>query len=103
MLVLRLENAPPRLVGYCSSWSLRIAPGVFVANLPRRIREEIWDHVIAFADSRTTVVLVWSSKNANEQGLDVRILGASRRRVTDMEGLLISTWLPPEEAVAEPE
>ena len=103
MLVLRLERAPPRLIGYCSSWALRIAPGVFVANLPSRVREEIWDHVVGYATSETRAVLVWSSREANEQGLQVRTLGAPRRRIVDREGLLISSWIPSDALEGEAE
>lgn len=103
MLVLRLERAPPRLIGYCSSWALRIGPGVFVANLPSRVREEIWDHVVAYATGETRAVLVWSNRKANEQGLEVRTLGAPRRRIVDREGLLISSWIPVDLAESEPE
>lgn len=103
MLVLRLERAPPRLIGYCSSWALRIGAGVFVANLPASTREEIWDHVVAYAKDDTRAVLVWSSRDANEQGLEVRTLGTPRRRVVDREGLLISSWIPLEESGQEPE
>lgn len=94
MLVLRLERAPPRLIGYCSSWALRIAAGVFVANLPSRIREDIWDHVVSYATDETRAVLVWSSREANEQGLQIRTLGSPRRQIVDREGLLVSSWIP---------
>jgi len=93
MLVLTLECAPPKLVGYCSSWALQIATGVYVANLPAAQREEIWETIIKWADPDTRVVMVWSSPRT-EQGIDFRILGSPRRRVVEREGLLISTWIP---------
>lgn len=94
MFVLRLERAPPRLIGYCSSWALRIGAGVFVANLPASVREDIWDHVVAYATDETRALLIWSNRNANEQGLEVLTLGNPRRRIVDREGLLISSWIP---------
>lgn len=103
MLVLRLENAPPRLIGYCSSWSLRIAAGVFVANLPASVRDEIWDYVVSYARSDTRAILVWASRNANEQGLEIRSLGEPRRRIVDREGLLISSWVPADQVDPDPE
>lgn len=93
MLVLVLECAPEKLVGYCSSWALQVATGVYVANLPRRTRETIWEQVLTWAEPETRAVLVWDSPDT-EQGLDARILGAPRRRITRREGLLISTWMP---------
>ncbi|SRR5690606_917260 len=93
MLVLVLECAPPKVVGYCSSWALQVATGVYVANLPASKREEIWEQILKWADPETRAVMVWSSPRT-EQGLDYWILGSPRRRITEREGLLISTWFP---------
>ncbi len=92
MLVLVLECAPPRVVGYCSSWALQVATGVYVANLPKGEREEIWRVITLWSENDTRAVMVWSSPNS-EQGLAYAVLGAPRRAVVDREGLLISTWL----------
>jgi CRISPR-associated endoribonuclease Cas2 subtype I-E len=93
MLVLVLECAPPKVVGYCSSWALQVATGVYVANLPAAKREEIWGQILKWADPDTRAVMVWSSPRT-EQGLDYRVLGTPRRRITEREGLLVSTWFP---------
>lgn len=95
MLVLVLECAPPKLYGYCSSWALQVSTGVYVANLPAKTREEIWEQVVKWSDVETRAVMMWASP-ANEQGLEFRNLGEPRRRVVDKEGLLISTWIPRE-------
>lgn len=102
MLVLVLECAPPKLHGFCSSWALQIATGVYVANLPKKTREEIWEHVVEWSNFDTRAVMLWSSSD-NEQGLKCRHLGEPRRRVVDYEGLLISTWLPREDDGGTPE
>lgn len=103
MLVLTLECAPPKVVGYCSSWALQIATGVYVANLPASQREEIWEQIVQWADHDTRVVMVWSSPRT-EQGIDYRILGTPRRTITEREGLLISTWFPrPDVDISPPE
>jgi CRISPR-associated endoribonuclease Cas2 subtype I-E len=99
MLVLVLECAPPKLYGYCSSWALQIATGVYVANLPGKTREEIWEQILKWSDGETRAVMLWSSPH-NEQGLDYHVLGEPRRRVKEFEGLLVSTWIPREESVA---
>lgn len=93
MLVLKIESAPNRILGYCSSWALQVATGVYVANLPKREREQIWSYIERSADLDTKAVMVWASP-VNEQGLECRVLGYPRRTVVDREGLLISTWLP---------
>jgi CRISPR-associated protein Cas2 len=96
MLVLVLECAPPKLYGFCSSWALQVATGVYVANLPAKTRQEIWEQVVEWSNSETKAVMLWSS-TANEQGLEYRMIGEPRRRVTELEGLLVSTWIPREE------
>lgn len=93
MLVLVLERAPAKMVGYCSSWALQVATGVYVANLPTNQREEIWRQLTAWANPSTRVVMIWDT-GATEQGLAHRTLGFPRRAITEREGLLISTWLP---------
>jgi CRISPR-associated endoribonuclease Cas2 subtype I-E len=95
MLVLVLECAPPKLYGFCSSWSLQVAPGVYVANLPARTREEIWAQVEEWATGDTRAIMLWPSR-CNEQGLESAQIGEPRRRVVEYEGLLISTWIPRE-------
>ena len=97
MLVLILELAPPKVYGFCSSWALQVATGVYVANLPARTREEIWEQILEWAWDDTRAVMLWPSPN-NEQGLEYRILGEPRRTITKREGLLISTWIPRHEA-----
>jgi CRISPR-associated endoribonuclease Cas2 subtype I-E len=93
MLLLALENAPRKLRGYCSSWALQVATGVYAANLPAKTREEIWHTVVAWADSDTRALLIWDEAS-NEQGLQFRTLGNPQRRPVNREGLLISRWIP---------
>ena len=45
MLVIVVENAPPRLRGRLAIWLLEIRAGVYVGKVSRRIREMIWDNV----------------------------------------------------------
>jgi len=93
MLVLVLECAPPKLYGFCSSWALQVATGVYVANLPAKTREQIWEQVLEWATADTRAMMVWDSRGS-EQGLEHRVLGSPRRTITEREGLLVSTWIP---------
>ena len=93
MLVIVLECAPPKVVGYCSSWALQVATGVYVANLPRAQRDRIWEYIQHAAEEETRAVMVWPA-STNEQGLEYRTLGTPRRAIVEREGLLVSTFLP---------
>lgn len=68
---------------------------VFVANLPARTRDEVWDNIVKMANDETRAVMVYSS-STSEQRLSVRSIGSPRRKVVNIEGFLVSTWLPRE-------
>lgn len=93
MLVLVLERAPEKMIGYCSSWALQVATGVYIANLPAGDRETIWGQIEKWATPETRALLVWGSSR-NEQGLEYRLIGNPKRRITEREGLMISAWFP---------
>ena len=94
--MLTIENAPPKLIGFCSSWAMQISTHVFVANLPAGEREAIWNQVLRWAHEDTCAVMVWPSPRT-EQGIDFEVLGEPRRRLVEREGFILSTW------VADPE
>ena len=45
MLVIVVENAPPRLRGRLAIWLLEIRAGVYPGDYPRRVRDNIWQQV----------------------------------------------------------
>ena len=45
MLVIVLENAPPRLRGRMAIWLLEIRAGVYVGTYNRKVREYLWHQV----------------------------------------------------------
>lgn len=45
MMVIVVENAPPRLRGRLSLWLAEARAGVYVGVYARRTRERIWDEV----------------------------------------------------------
>ena len=47
MLVIVLENAPPRLRGRLAVWLLEIRAGVYVGNYSVKVRDHIWSQVEA--------------------------------------------------------
>ena len=46
MLVIVVENVPPRLRGRLAVWLLEARAGVYVGDLSKRVREMIWSQVI---------------------------------------------------------
>lgn len=70
MVVLVLTACPPGLRGDVSRWLLEIAPGVFVGRISARVRDRLWERVIALSkDGRA--VMVYTARN--EQHLAFKV------------------------------
>jgi CRISPR-associated protein Cas2 len=91
MLVIVVENAPPRLRGRIAIWLLEVRAGVFVGRVSRRTREMIWA-TIEKGLEEGNAVMAWPTNT--ESGFDFVTLGTNRRIPTDMEGLKLVSFLP---------
>ncbi len=92
MLVIVVENAPPRLRGRLAVWLLEIRAGVYVGNYSRRIREMIWDQICTGIEDGNAV-MAWSANS--EAGFDFETIGANRRIPLELDGLKLVSFLPP--------
>lgn len=84
MMVIAVENAPPRLRGRLAVWLLEIRAGIYVGRYSRRVREMIWQQVetgIGEGDA----VMVWAAPT--DQGYDFATIGRNRRMPVDFDGL----------------
>ena len=60
MMVVVVENAPPRLRGRLAVWLVEVRAGVYLGNYSRRTRERIWEEVKdAIGDGNG--VVAWTS------------------------------------------
>ncbi len=91
MLVIVVENVPPRLRGRLAIWLLEIRAGVYVGDVNRRIREMIWETVEDGLEDGNAVV-AWSTNT--EAGFDFMTLGANRRIPKEMDGVKLVSFLP---------
>jgi len=91
MLVIVLENAPPRLRGRLAVWLLEVRAGVYVGSYGRRVREHIWSHVEEGIEDGNAVML-WRSEA--EAGFAFRTLGANRREPADFDGVQLVRFMP---------
>jgi len=91
MLVIVVENVPPRLRGRLALWLLEVRAGVYVGDYSRRVREMIWDQVDKGVDEGNAV-MVWSTNT--ESGFDFVTLGKNRRIPTEMDGLKLVSFIP---------
>jgi CRISPR-associated protein Cas2 len=93
MLLIVVENVPPRLKGRLAVWLLEIRAGVFVGNYSRRTRDMIWEQVKSGVEDGNAVI-AWSS--LNDAGFDFETCGKNRRRPVDFEGLRLVAFDPPQ-------
>ncbi|MGL4409733.1 MAG: type I-E CRISPR-associated endoribonuclease Cas2e [Zoogloea sp.] len=93
MLVIVLENAPPRLRGRLAIWLLEIRAGVYVGNYSRKVRDYLWAQVQEGIEDGNAV-LVWRTNN--EAGFEFETLGKNRRMPTDWDGVRLVSFLPPD-------
>lgn len=84
MLVIVVENAPPRLRGRLAVWLLEVRAGVYVGDYGRRVREMIWGEVTAYIEDGNAVI-AWSAPN--ETGFHFDTCGRNRRVPVDFDGI----------------
>lgn len=96
MLVIVLENAPPRLRGRLAIWLLEVRAGVYVGNYSRKIREHIWKQVQDGIEDGNAVI-VWRTNN--EAGFEFETLGANRRLPADFDGIRLVSFFPEAETI----
>ena len=83
MLVIVVENAPPRLRGRLAVWLLEVRAGVYVGTYGRRVREMIWAQVCAYIEDGNGVI-AWAA--GNDAGFEFDTCGRNRRVPVDLDG-----------------
>jgi len=91
MLVIVLENAPPRLRGRLAVWLLEVRAGVYVGNFSVKVRDMLW-HQVEKGLEDGNAVMIWRAKN--ETGYDFMTLGDNRRIPQEMDGVKLISFLP---------
>lgn len=98
MLVIVVENAPPRLRGRLAVWLLEIRAGVYLGKYSRRIREMLWQQVRQ-GIGEGNAVIAWNTDAEN--GFDFDTVGANRRIPMEWDGVKLVSFMPAE-GVSEP-
>ena len=93
MMVIVVENVPPRLRGRLSLWLLEVRAGVYIGNFTRRTRERIWGEVVTMVGDGNAVI-AWTAQN--EAGFSFEAVGANRREAADFDGFLLVKFKPDE-------
>lgn len=85
------EAIPARLRGRLAVFMLEVRAGVYLADLSRRVREKIWEYVIADIEDGN-VVIAWATNT--ESGFEFQTLGDNRREPVDWDGLRLVAFAP---------
>ena len=91
MMVIVVNNAPPRVRGRLAAWLLEIRAGVFVGDYSARTRDRIWEQVTEYIEEGAAV-MVWTAPT--DQGFDFRTVGKNRRMPVDFDGLKLVSFSP---------
>ncbi len=94
MLVIVVENVPPRLRGRLAVWLIEIRAGVYVGDLSVKVREMIWAQIENGIEDGNAV-MVWSTNT--ESGFDFITLGKNRRLPVELDGLKLVSFYPEED------
>ena len=98
MLVIVVENAPPRLRGRLAVWLLEVRSGVYVGTYGKRVREMIWKQAQAYIEDGNAVI-AWAAPN--DAGFEFDTCGRHRRVPVDLDGFRLVA-VHPEAEVAPP-
>ena len=81
-----LTAVPPNLRHALTRWMIEPAAGVFVGTLSARVRDRLWNQIIANTDDGWGLLV---TSAPTEQGFTIRTCGRERREIVDQEGLLL--------------
>jgi len=93
MMVVVLNNAPPRLRGRLAAWLLEVRAGVYVGDYSVKTRTRIWEQVEAYIEGGDAV-MIW--KVPTDQGFEFLTVGRNRRMPVDFDGLKLVSFYPRE-------
>jgi CRISPR-associated protein Cas2 len=91
MLVIVVENAPPRLRGRLAVWLLEVRAGVYIGTYGTRVRDMIWEQVCAYIENGNAVI-AWAAPN--DAGFEFDTCGVNRRLPVDFDGFRLVAFHP---------
>jgi CRISPR-associated protein Cas2 len=91
MLVIVVENAPPRLRGRLAVWLIEARAGVYVGVYSKRTREMIWQEVQQAIDQGNAVMAYAAP---NDAGFIIETCGVNRRVPVDLDGFTLMSFKP---------
>jgi len=94
MLVIVVENAPPRLRGRLGVYLIEVRTGVYIGDTSKRVRDMLWEQVRFFCEDGNAL-MAWNTNT--ESGFDFITHGKNRRIPVEMDGMKLVSFIPVEE------
>lgn len=91
MIVIDIENSPPRLRGRLAIWLVEIRAGVYVGNYSERVREMLWKTVVQGVEGGNAI-MIWQAPT--EAGYDFLTHGRNRRIPVEYDGIKLVAYRP---------
>ena len=91
MMVIVVENVPPRLRGRLSLWLSEIRSGTYAGVYSTRVRKRIWTETCSMI-GEGSACMVWSAPT--DSGFDFVATGSNRREPIDYDGLTLVRFKP---------
>lgn len=91
MMVIVVENAPPRLRGRLALWLAEVRAGTYVGVYSMRTRERIWQETIDLIGDGSACI-IWSAPT--DTGFAFESVGPNRREPADFDGLTLVKFRP---------
>jgi CRISPR-associated protein Cas2 len=91
MLVIVVENVPPRLRGRLAVFLIEARTGVYVGDVSKRVREMLWEQV-EFYCKDGNALMMWSTNT--ESGFDFATVGKNRRMPVELDGFKLVSFMP---------
>lgn len=86
-----VENVEPALRGRLAVWLVEVRSGVYIGDYSVRVREMIWDHILAGL-GEGNAVMAWHEPN--EAGYNFLTAGKNRRIPCNLDGVKLVSFLP---------
>lgn len=91
ILVIVVENVPPRLRGHLAVWLIEVRACVYVGKYGRRVREMLWQQVQE-GIGEGNAVMAWATNTENS--FEFETLGSNRRSPVALDGIKLVSFLP---------
>lgn len=99
MMVIVVENVPPRLRGRLAIWLLEVRAGIYIGDYSVRVRERLWKMVCQEVDEGNAV-MAWGYPN--ESGFQFCTVGENRRVPINFGGTQLVSFLVKEDGNTQP-